>query len=131
MRWIYWLMGVVIFSVMGGVAIAASPLDGTEWRIKMAMPTAEDQIRFEQRKFISPHFAAKGFANSYYTLTEKEGRPLIWETMQKSENQGTLSWRGDVDSDTMRGVISWETSDGKVVNRTFTGHKVTASGPIP
>ena len=93
MRWLYWLMGVVIFSVMGGVAIAASPLDGTEWRIKMAMPTAEDQIRFEQRKFISPLFEAKGFANSYYTLTEKEGRPLIWETMPGSQADALTSHR--------------------------------------
>jgi len=131
MRWIYWLMGVVMISLMGGVVFAASPLDGTEWRINMTTPSAEDQIRFEKRKFISPLFEAKGFSNSYYTLTEKEGRPLIWETMQTSEDQGTISWRGDVDADTMRGVVSWETPDGKVVNRTFTGHKVTASGPIP
>ena len=47
MRWIYWLMGVVMISLMGGVVFAASPLDGTEWSIKMTTPSAEDQIRFE------------------------------------------------------------------------------------
>jgi len=131
MRWIYWLMGVVIISLMGSAVFAASPLDGTEWSIKMTTPSAEDQIRFEEGRFISPLFEPKGFSTSYVTLTEKEGRPLIWETMQTSENQGTLSWRGDVESDTMRGVVSWVKPDGKVVNRTFAGHKVTASGTIP
>jgi len=131
MRWIYGLMGVVIVSLIGGVVFAASPLDGTEWRIKMTTPSAEDQIRFEDRKFISPLFEPKGFSTSYYTLTEKEGRPLIWETMQTSKEQGTLSWRGDVDADTMRGVVSWVMPDGKVVNRTFAGSKVTNSGPKP
>lgn len=134
MRGMYGLMGLVAFSMLGSVALAASPLDGTRWRIQMITPSikapSEDQVHFEKGKFTSPLFEPKGFSASHYTLTEEKGAPLIWETMQTSETEGTLSWRGELGGDTMRGVASWQKSDGTVVNYSFTGRKV-AEPPAP
>lgn len=134
MRGIPGFMGLVVFCMLGSVALAASPLDGTRWRIEMTTPAmkapAEAQVRFEKGEFTSALFDAKGFPASNYTLTEQEGAPLIWETMQTSETEGTLSWRGELGGDTMRGVASWQKSDGTVVNYRFTGRKV-AEPPAP
>ncbi|MGH7412122.1 MAG: hypothetical protein ACREJ6_13820 [Candidatus Methylomirabilis sp.] len=135
MRGLYGFMGLVAVSVLASVALAASPLDGTRWRIEMTAPSikapAEDQIHFEKGKFTSPIFEPKGFSASNYTLTEQDGAPLIWETMQTSETEGTLSWRGELGGDIMRGVASWQKPDGTVVNYTFTGRKAVVEAPAP
>jgi len=127
MRGISGFMGLVALCMLGSVALAASPLDGTQWQIKLtasAVKTpSEDRIRFEKGRFTSPLFKPKGFSTSNYTLTEEDG-PVIWETMQTSEAEGTLSWHGELGGDAMHGVASWRKPDGAVVNYTFAGQKV-------
>jgi hypothetical protein len=121
------VFGLVVFAMPGSVALAASPLDGTQWNIQMTAPSAPTapagQIHFKKGKFASP-FEPKGFAPSNYTLTEQDGAPLVWETMQTSATEGTLSWHGELGGDTMRGVASWQKADGTVVTYTFTAKKV-------
>ncbi len=112
------------------ITLAASPLNGTKWRVEITPKGAEipwyvDQVRFEDGNFTSAIFARKGFSTSPYTLTEKGGGPLIWEATQTSETEGTLSWRGELEGDSMKGTVIGEQPDGKVVNHTFTGRKVT------
>ncbi len=128
MRGMSGFMGLVALFVLGSVALAASPLDGTQWQIKLtntaAKTPSEDRIRFEKGRFISPLFQPKGFPTSNYTLTEEKGGPVIWETMQTSQAEGTLSWRGELGGQTMRGIASWRKPDGTVVNYNFAGSKV-------
>jgi hypothetical protein len=136
MRGISGFMGLVALCMLGSVALAASPLDGTQWQIKLTTTTvktpSEDRIRFEKGRFTSPLFRPKGFSTSNYTLTEEAGAPVIWETMQTSEAEGTLSWRGELGGDAMHGVASWRKPDGAVVNYTFAGSKVVEpSAPKP
>jgi hypothetical protein len=113
----------------GSLALAASPLDGTQWNIKTTAPAApappDSQIQFKDGKFTSPAFEPQGFAPSNYSLTSPEGAPLVWETMQTSATAGILSWRGDLEGDTtMRVVASWRKADGTVVNYFFVGKRV-------
>src|SRR2546422_11145656 len=133
MRAISGFMGLVALCVLASVALAASPLDGTQWRIKLTTATvktpSEDRIRFEKGRFTSPLFQPKGFPTSNYTLTEEKGGPVIWETMQTSKTEGTLSWRGELGGETMRGVASWRKPDGTVVNYTFAGSEVKVVEP--
>ena len=136
MRGISGFMGLVALCMLGSVALAASPLDGTQWQIKLtasAVKTpSEDRIRFEKGRFTSPLFKPKGFSTSNYTLTEEKDGPVIWETMQTSEAEGTLSWRGELGGDAMHGVASWRKPDGAVVNYNFAGSKVVEpSAPKP
>src|SRR5881628_2450707 len=136
MRGISGFMGLVALCMLGSVALAASSLDGTQWQIKLTTATvktpSEDRIRFEKGRFTSPLFRPKGFSTSNYTLTEEEGGPVIWETMQTSEAEGTLSWRGELGGDAMHGVASWRKPDGTVVNYNFAGSKlVEPSAPKP
>src|SRR5438876_11388898 len=99
MRGISGLMGLVALCMLGSVALAASPLDGTQWQIKLttsAVTTpSEDRIRCERGRFTSPLFKPTGFCTSTYTLTEANDGPVIWETMQPSVAEGTLSWHGE------------------------------------
>ena len=128
MRSISGFMGLVALCVLASVALAASPLDGTQWQIKLtntaAKTPSEDRIRFEKGRFTSPLFQPKGFPTSNYTLTEEKDGPVIWETMQTSEAEGTLSWHGELGGDAMHGVASWRRPDGVVVDYTFAGRKV-------
>jgi len=128
MRGISGFMGLVALFVLASVALAASPLDGTQWQIKLtntaAKTPSEDRIRFEKGRFTSPLFQPKGFPTSNYTLTEEKNGPVIWETMQTSETEGTLSWRGELGGNAMHGVASWRRPDGTVVNYNFAGSKL-------
>src|SRR5438552_18351397 len=133
MRGISGLMGLVALWMLGSVALAASPLDGTQWQIKLttsAVTTpSEDRIRFEKGRFTSPLFKPKGFSTSNYTLTEEKDGPVIWETMQTSEAEGTLSWHGVLGGGAMHGVASGREPDGVVVDYAFVVPQVVeASG---
>jgi hypothetical protein len=123
------IFGLVVFAMPGSLALAASPLDGTQWNIKTTAPAApappDSQIQFKDGKFTSPAFEPQGFAPSNYSLTSPEGAPLVWETMQTSATAGILSWRGDLEGDTtMRVVASWRKADGTVVNYSFVGTRI-------
>jgi hypothetical protein len=121
------VFGLVVFAIPGSVALAASPLDGTQWNVQMTAPSgpapAPGQIQFQDGKLVSP-FQAQGFAPSNYTLTNQEGTPVVWETMQTSATEGTLSWRGELGGNTMRGVASWQKADGKVITYSFVGTRI-------
>jgi len=126
MRWKFWLFGVVILSVMGGVAIAASVLDGTKWRMEMtpkgsAIPHFIDRIHFDDGKFTSVIFARKGFRSSLYTLTENAGGPIVWEVKLKSNTKGDVSWHGELKGESMDGTAVWNRSDGTVISYTLSG----------
>jgi hypothetical protein len=53
-------MGLAALCVLGSVALAASPFDGTQWQIKLTTAAvkvpSEDRIRFEKGRFTSPLF---------------------------------------------------------------------------
>src|SRR5436309_10691520 len=128
MRGISGFMGLVALFVLASVALAASPLDGTQWQIKLtntaAKTPSEDRIRFEKGRFTSPLFQPKGFPTSNYTLTEEKNGPVIWETMQTSETEGTLSWRGELGGNAMHGAARWRRRDGQGGNYYFVGSEL-------
>jgi hypothetical protein len=138
MRGLVGFTALIALCVLGSVALAASSLDGTQWQIKLTTADvktpSEDRVNFEKGRFTSSLFRPKGFPASNYTLTEEQGGPVIWETMQTSETDGTLSWRGELGGESMHGVASWRKPNGSVVNYLFTGRKAvepTAAKPQP
>lgn len=134
MRWMGWFTGVVVLSIWGGVALAASPLDETEWRLEITPKGAEipwyiDRVRFHEGEFSSAIFERKGFRKSRYTA-KKEGGSIVWEIMQTSEAEGSLAWHGELQEEAMKGTLRWTKADGEVVNHTFAGGKFVAE-PAP
>ena len=128
MRDMYGLIGLVVFSMLGSVALAASPLDGTQWRVEITPKDSEiphhiDRLRFEKGKFTSIIFERKGFLTVPYTLTGKVGGPIAWKATQKSDTNGDLSWRGELQGDAMKGTLVWKQPDGTVINHSFIGSR--------
>ena len=126
MRWKIWLIGVAILSVMGGVAIAASVLDGTKWRMEMtpkgsSIPHFIDRVNYDDGKFSSAIFERKGFHSSLYTLTKNTGGPIVWEVKLKSDTKGDVSWYGELKGETMNGTAVWTRSDGTVISYALSG----------
>jgi hypothetical protein len=126
------VVGLVVFTMPVSLALAASPLDGTQWNIKMTAPSGaappDSQIQFKDGKLVAPPFEKEGFPSSNYSLTNPDGAPVVWETMQTSANKGTLSWRGELEGDTtMRGIASWQRADGTVVTYSFVGTRIGAA----
>ncbi len=136
MRWIYWLMGVMIISVIGGVALATSALDGTKWRVEMTregsvLPSFIDRVHFEDGKFRSVIFERKGFQSSLYSLTENAGGPMVWEVKIKSETKGDVSWHGELKGEAMSGTAVWMQPDGTVLSYTLAGRPGIDEPPEP
>jgi len=126
MRWFYWLLGVVIISVMGGVALATSSLDGTKWRMEMtpkgsSIPHFIDRVHFDDGKFTSAIFGRKGFRSSLYTLGKNTDGPIVWEVKLKSDTKGDVSWRGELKGESMDGTAVWNKSDGTVISYALSG----------
>ncbi len=131
MRWKFWLFGVVIFSVMGGVALAVPALDGTNWRLEITQKGAEvpqyvDRIRFTEGKFNSTIFQRHhGYLAAPYTVTEEAGSSVVWGITYKSVTEaGNLVWQGELKGNAMKGTLRWTQPDGTVVSYTFTGSSV-------
>jgi putative transposase len=85
-------------------------LNSTEWDIETVPFSGEgtihkDTLSFRQGRFSSAVLNDKGYAVSNYTLIQENGK-IIWETMQTSPDGSTASWRGEVQQDKMRGILS-------------------------
>lgn len=135
-RFLLFVLGTGIIFLLSPMALAASPLDGTQWRVEITPKGAEiphyiDRLGFKEGKFTSVIFERKGFLSSPYTLTDKKGGPIVWEVKQKSEAEGDLSWQGELKGDAMSGTVSWKQADGTVVDHTFTGSPAKEEPPTP
>ncbi len=88
-------------------------LNNMEWNIKLspigetnAQGYEEDTLLFIDSKFSSEKLESEKFPVSNYTVSLKGEDVIIWETMQTSEDAGVAFWRGELENDVMRGVLS-------------------------
>jgi REP element-mobilizing transposase RayT len=87
-------------------------LDNTEWKVKFISVDSDskvvesfiDTLSFSNGKFVSAKFSQKGFNPTNYSVTQEKNR-IIWETIQSKENK-SISWRGEIEANKMRGVVS-------------------------
>ena len=101
-------------------------LNGTEWKIELVSlvdrnKKMSDTLVFKDNQVFSRNFSSRGFPASNYTITPQEDGMVVWETMQTSETEGVLFWRGDVaiDLTAMRGILSCQFSGGKNEDYSF------------
>ncbi len=102
-------------------------LDKTNWSLALVPSGKEGQkgvdiLSFKENHILSRNMAAKGFNPTNYTLTIGDDGIVVFETMQTSEKEGTVFWRGEFaqDNTAMRGVMSWVTPDQKAHDFSFT-----------
>ncbi len=83
-------------------------INGTEWQVKLVPVSggAElvDNLIFKSGKFTSARLYAQGYPDSNFSSSIQDGR-LTWETMQ-SAGASSISWRGEIASEQMTGVVS-------------------------
>ena len=116
------------------VAKAAAQLNGTQWAIELTpmygkkpKRPLKDTVAFEQGTVTSEELSSDGYPTSNYTLTVGDDGISVWETMQTSERNGVVFWRGEVHGETMRGILSKHPLKGDAEDYTFVGHQAGAT----
>ncbi|MCX5701904.1 MAG: hypothetical protein NTW64_02845 [Candidatus Omnitrophica bacterium] len=106
-------------------AKAKETLGLKEWTIYLItmtekkMKTDTDLLTFAEGKITSKNLSPKGFPSSNYTVTVQEDETIIWETMQTADNGDIAFWRGELQGELMRGVLSMHPVKGEVKDYTF------------
>jgi REP element-mobilizing transposase RayT len=104
----------------------AKELNGSSWGIRLSQiggPTMAfaqtDQVSFRDQCVSSTNLADEGFAASNYSSRILKNGKFVWETIQRNKNGETASWRGEWDGETMKGVMSRRSLDGKTRDFSF------------
>jgi len=114
-------------------------LNGTQWQITLTSfggakkgRAQEDTLVFQNNQIGLNGFSGKGFKPTNYTLTApaSDKELAVWETMQTSDLEGTLSFRGEWKGEVMRGIISHQKEKEPGEDYTFTSEKRTPIAPI-
>ncbi len=115
---------------------ALSKLDGTQWAVEVHPLSGEkpkrptkDTLRFEGRKIASEAMMKEGYPATNYTLTVGDDGSIVWETMQTKEGAGVAFWRGELQAETMRGILSKHPAEGNPLDFSFNGKKIEAAPP--
>ena len=95
------------------LAKKAADFNDTEWIVKITPmdgkgQAAQDTLTFIEGKVVSQNMQKQGYnTTNFSTRLLEDGATFSWETMQTSDKDGIMSWRGDIGSDgVMHGVIS-------------------------
>ncbi len=119
------------------LAAKKAELNGHEWEVKLSSAadpkkiTGTDILVFKDLKFESKEMVAKGFNITNYTISLQEGGPTVWETMQSDDKGQSIFWRGEWEGESMRGVMSKQSGNGKNEDYYFSSvsSKVIADTP--
>lgn len=113
---------------------ARSAINNSTWSIVFSgtLPkgmASGDTLVFKDNQFSSTLFSARGFEPTNFSLTMQDDGVVVFETMQASEKEGTIFWRGELGADqkTLRGMFSHVLSDKQTQDIYFSGSK--DSGP--
>ncbi len=105
---------------------AGKEINNTKWQVTFTQITqAEkkdsftDTIRFKDGKVEVASLASQGFNASGFTISVKGQNTIVWETMQTSEKKGLAFWKGEIENDKMRGVLSRHIDAKTVKDYTF------------
>lgn len=113
-------------------------LNNTQWDIDAVPlsgkgPKQPDVLVFRENKFSSEYFTKSGFGASNYTLSVLEDGVAVFETMQTSEKEGIVFWRGECDAAmaSCKGVLSRQLPNNKTEDYSFatTSKKPVLSTP--
>ena len=111
-------------------------LDGTEWTLELRPmegtgKNKRDTVSFTGRTVTSDRLAKLGYPTSNYSLNVKEDRTATWETMQTKAGEGVVFWRGELEGETMRGVLSQQPANKPAESYSFVGKQTGGVTPAP
>jgi len=116
---------------------ATDLLNSKEWIIYLypsgvsagkKLPVITDVLTFKDGKVSSKVFSAKGFGETNYTLTVYDNNLVVWETMQRTEQEDLAFWRGELRGDSLTGVMNMHTARGAIEEYSF---GMNAPAPAP
>lgn len=88
-------------------------LNNTEWQIQLREISAsekkkifKDTLHFSNDRIGSVALSKEGFIPTSYTLSLKGENIFVWETMQTDADNNLALWKGEIENDLMRGVLS-------------------------
>ena len=107
-------------------------LNGSSWELELRPFEAgekkpkilKDTVTFKGATVTSERLGKLGYGSSNFSLNVKEDGTATWETMQSKAGEGTAFWRGEVDKDKMRGVLSQQPTGAAAENFTFVGTRI-------
>ncbi|MFH1189765.1 MAG: hypothetical protein V1682_03665 [Candidatus Omnitrophota bacterium] len=131
------------------VQAAKEKINNTSWQIDLreSMSNASDQkggkgkkgaaaldkdtLNFRDNKIESSSLLSNGFTPTNFTvrLKGKDNDIIVWETMQTSADKGVAFWRGEIDNDVMRGVLSWQLDEQNKQDYSFVSSQKGAPAP--
>jgi hypothetical protein len=104
---------------------AKETLAAKEWSIYLVSMAEKktkvetDVLTFPEGKIISKNLSGKGYPASNFTVTVQEDGIIIWETMQTAEKGDIAFWRGELQGEVMRGVLSLHPVNGETKDYSF------------
>jgi hypothetical protein len=113
-------------------------LDGTSWTLVLkpmeeGQKTQKDTLTFQGREVTSQRLTKAGYNSSNYSVNIGGDGVAVWETMQTKEGEGVAFWRGELQGETMQGVLSQQPTEGPVQAFSFTATQtgVTEKSQVP
>ncbi len=79
-----------------------------------------DILVFSKGKFNSKSLSYKGFSASNLTITVTDNGTIDWETVQTAKNGDMAAWKGQLQAEVMRGILSLYTIEGRIQDFYFT-----------
>jgi hypothetical protein len=96
------------------IARKRKEIDNTEWEVQLIPITGkgsrkEDKIIFTNKRVLLKSLDKKGFAPTNFSLNIDQSKKIVWETMQKNEDD-IVFFKGEISPDytKMTGVISFQ-----------------------
>lgn len=99
---------------------------------KKSSPLEKDTLNFKDNKIESAYLISNGFTPTNFTvrLKGKNNDIVVWETMQTSADKGVAFWRGEIDKDVMRGVLSWQVDEQNKQDYSFISVQKGTPAPV-
>jgi hypothetical protein len=125
-------------SAKAGRAELRAKLDGTRWAIelqpmygrKLEQPIT-DTLSFEYGQFASERLTSQGFPASDVTVGEGEDGTPFWEVTQLNRQEGIIFWRGELEADAVRGLLSRHPLAGRSEEYVFMGRPIPQRQETP
>ena len=112
-------------------------LENTQGDIAVKLSSGEkkvdDGLVFKNTQFSSREVELRGFKAVSYSLALQDDGTVIFETMQSSEEGGTIFWKGEISPDnvSVRGMLSEVAVDQSSQDLYFSGSKVPQGVEVP
>lgn len=104
---------------------AQEKLNYTAWQVRFMSigekkkESFNDELSFIDNKFASKKMLREGFSATSVTLSLKGENIVVWETMQTDAKGNMAFWKGEIEGERMRGVLSRQPEDKPVADYTF------------